>query len=107
MGTKFGPSFACLFMGHLEQQVFDSYTGTKPDFFKRYIDDCIGAASCSVEEIQDFIDFFGNFHPAIKLTSTISDSHVPFLDIALSIADDDLSTSVYYKPTDAHTYYPG
>ena len=78
MGTKFGPSFACLFMGYLEKKILETYTGRKPDLFKRYIDDCVPAASCSSDKLRDFIDYFANFHPAMKITFDISTSHLPF-----------------------------
>ena len=94
MGTKFGPSFACLFMGYLETKILETYTGRKPDLFKRYIDNCVGAASCSSDELRDFIDYFSNFHPAIKVMFDISAAHLPFLDILLSISGDRPATSV-------------
>eukprot|EP00061_Rhincodon_typus_P001401 g14701.t1 len=55
MGTRMGPSYACLFVGYMEQCLFHCYTGTIPYLFIRYIDDCIGAASCSHEELEQFI----------------------------------------------------
>ena len=33
MGTKIGPSYANLFVGYVEQQIFKQYTGPIPDFF--------------------------------------------------------------------------
>ena len=33
MGTKMGPSYANLFVGYVEQQIFEQYTGPIPDFF--------------------------------------------------------------------------
>ena len=104
MGTCMGPSFACLFMGYLEQQIFNKYDGTKPLLFKRYIDDCVGAASCSYDELTNFINYMNSFHPAIKFTHEISYTSVTFLDIDVSIKGSTLTTSVHYKPTDAHTY---
>eukprot|EP00061_Rhincodon_typus_P002109 g16645.t1 len=47
MGTRMGPSYACLFVGYVEQSPFRSYTGPKPHLFLCYIDDYIGGASCS------------------------------------------------------------
>ena len=37
MGTKMGPSYANLFVGYVEQQIFEWYTGPIPDFFGRYL----------------------------------------------------------------------
>ena len=50
MGTKMGPSYANLFVGFIEQQFFDKFDGTKPELYRRYIDDCFGATSCSRQE---------------------------------------------------------
>jgi len=43
MGTKMGPSYANLFVGFIENTFFSNYHGPKPDLYKRYIDDCVGA----------------------------------------------------------------
>eukprot|EP00061_Rhincodon_typus_P003247 g19624.t1 len=52
MGTCMGPSYACLFVGYMELSFFRCYTGTISRLFLHYIDDCIGAASCSHEEFE-------------------------------------------------------
>eukprot|EP00061_Rhincodon_typus_P003986 g21483.t1 len=72
IGTHMGPSYACLFVGYMEQSLFRSYTGTIPHLFLRYINDCISAASCSHEELEQFINFTNTFHPNLKFTWTIS-----------------------------------
>ncbi|GFR96443.1 telomerase reverse transcriptase [Elysia marginata] len=46
MGTKMGPSYACLFMGYLEWQMVNRYQGPTPEFYYRYIDDGIGVSTC-------------------------------------------------------------
>jgi hypothetical protein len=104
MGTKMGPSYANLFVGFIEEQIFLNYPGLKPDFFGRYIDDCIGAASCSKQELDSFISYVNSFHPALDFTWDISQSSVTFLDISVSITANRLSTTVFYKPTDSHSY---
>jgi len=65
MGSKMGPNYACLFIGHVEQQIREQYTRFIPQLHKRYIDDIVGAASCRREELKAFIDFVSNFHPAL------------------------------------------
>ena len=104
MGTKMGPSFACLFVGYLEEQMFAEYIGTPPDLYKRYIDDVFGVSSDSEQELMSFIDFVSSYHPAIKYTFTITKERLSFLDIDCFIKDGQISTSVFYKPTDAHSY---
>ena len=104
MGTKMGPSYANLFVGFIENKFFSNYHGPKPDIYKRYIDDCVGATSSSKEELNLFINSVNSFHPALKYTWEISENSLAFLDIKLSINDNGLSTSVHYKPTDSHNY---
>ena len=47
MGTKMEPSYAKLFVGFIEKQFFDKFDGTKPELYRRYIDDCFGATSAA------------------------------------------------------------
>jgi len=39
MGTKMGPSYANLFLGYIENQLFNLFNGTKPELYGRFIDD--------------------------------------------------------------------
>lgn len=87
MGSKMGPNYACLFVGHVEQQIREQYTGFVPQLHKRYIHDIVGVASCRREELKVFIDFVSNFHPALQFTPTITDTELPFLGINLHISD--------------------
>ena len=52
MGTKMGPSYANLFVGYIEHQFFNQCNGPKPDLYRRYIDDCVGATSSTREELD-------------------------------------------------------
>ena len=104
MGTKMGPSYASLFVGLIEHQFFSQYHGPKPELYGRYIDDCLGASSSTREELTQFIVAVNSFHPALKYTWEISDTSLAFLDIKISIEGNGLCTSVYYKPTDSHSY---
>ena len=54
MGTKMGPSYANLFVGYIEHKFFHQYNGPKPELYRRYIDDCVGATSTR-EELNQFI----------------------------------------------------
>eukprot|EP00061_Rhincodon_typus_P005333 g24712.t1 len=104
MGTRMSPSYACLFVGYVERSLFRSYTGTIPHLFLRYIDSCIGAALCSHEELEQFIQFTNTFHPNLEFTWTISDASLAFLDLSVSISGNHLETDSYFKPTDSHSY---
>ena len=104
MGTETGPSYANLLVGFIAHQVFIQYHGHKPELSGRYIDDYIGATSSTREELIQFTTAANSFHPALKYTWEISDTSLAFLDIKISIEGNGLCTSVYYKPTDSHSY---
>ena len=105
MGTKMGPSYANLFvLGFIENRFFSNYHGPKPDLYKRFIDDCVGATSSSKEELVQFITAVNSLHPALKYTWEISENSLAFLDNKLSINGNSLSTNMHYKPTDSHNY---
>ena len=104
MGSKLGPSYACLFVGHQEHLVWNSYNGPIPCLIKRYMDDIIGATSLPLEDLQNFIDYTNNFHPVLQFTHNITEQSLPFLDIQLTIENDTIATSIYYKNTDAHSF---
>ena len=95
MGTKMGPSYANLFVGYIEHKFFNQYNGPKPELYRRYIDDCVGATSSTREELNQFITAVNSFHPALKYTWEISDTSLAFLDIKLSIEGNCLCTSVH------------
>ena len=73
MGTKMGPNYANLFVGFVEKQIFEQYTGPMPDYFGRYIDDCLGTASCSRVDLEWFVNFVNGFHSLLQFTSEIRD----------------------------------
>ena len=104
MGSKMGPNYTCLFIGYVEEQISQQYTGTVPQLQKRHIDDVVGTACCSRVELEDYIAFVSNFHPALQFTHTISETELPFLDINLRVSGDHIRTSIHYKATDTHSY---
>ena len=99
-----GPRCANLFVGFIENKFFSNYHGPKPDLYKHYIDDYVGATSSSREELNLFINSVNSVHLALKYTWEIFENSLAFLDIKLSINHNGLSTSVHYKPTDSHNY---
>ena len=81
-----------------------SYTGAKPDLYKRYMDDVVGAASCSEEHLRQFLEFTSSFHPNLEYTWSVSTDKFPFLDIYIKPRDNRTFTSLHYKDTDSHSY---
>eukprot|EP00061_Rhincodon_typus_P008755 g31644.t1 len=88
------------------QKVFCCYTGIIPHLFLRYSDDCISAASCSHDELEQFMNFTNTFHPNLKFTCMISDTSLFLLDLStsISISGDRLKTDIYFKPTNSYSY---
>ena len=77
---------------------------SSPGTYKRFIGDLFGVSSDSEEELESFINFVSSYHPAIKYTFNITQDSLSFLDINCTITDGKISTSVFFKPTDAHCY---
>ena len=71
MGTKIGPSYANLFVGYIEHQVFNQYNGPKPELYRRV---CVGATSSTRKELNQFLTAIKSFHPALKYTWEISNT---------------------------------
>ena len=102
LGSKMDPNYACLFVGYIEEKIGQQYTGTVPQLHKRYIDDVVGIACCCCVELEEYIAFVSNCHPALQFTHKISETELPFLDINLRISGDRIRTSIHYKATDIH-----
>ena len=96
MGTKMGPSYACLFMGHLEAQIRASYYGLQPGLYYRFIDVGIGITNMSTADLERYVSFVDDFDPFNFFTSEISSTSVNFPDIKVTIKGNLLHTSVYY-----------
>ena len=93
-----GNSCLALFSYISYNQFFSQYHGPKPELYGRYIDDCIGAQR-GAHSIYNRHQFLSS-----PYTWEISDTSLAFLDIKISIEGNGLCTSVYYKPTDSHSY---
>ncbi len=103
MGTRMGPSYANLFLGYLEDKMFQSYQSV-PEMFLRYIDDILRITSMAPCVLNNWIDLMQNLHPSIDFTVDISNDKVTFLDAEFRNVQGQLVTSVHYKPTDSHSY---
>ena len=102
MGTKVAPTYACLFMGSLENKILQAWKGPAPYLWRRYIDDIFFIWRASVEDLEAFIKFINDQHPYIKFTATYDNTTktIPFLDMSVSINDDGLlETDLFRKET--------
>jgi hypothetical protein len=103
MGTKMAPSYANIFMGHLEGQLLKAVPLT-PYRWLRFIDDIDMQWSHGQDNLKIFLELANNFHKSIKFTSEISNTQHVFLDTVSRIEGNSLITDLYSKPTDSHQY---
>ena len=90
-------------MAHLEDNVlFKTWTGTRPHLWRRYIDDVLFFWNGRAEELTKFLGHLNEQHEYIKFTATydIASRSVPFLDMTVSIDDENtIQTDLYKKDT--------
>lgn len=105
MGSHMGPSYANLFMGHLEDNLYRDFP-YQPTHWMRYIDDIFLTWTHGLDKLSDFINHINTAHPSIKFTVNASTSNLPFLDLSLSINHETryIDIDLYTKPTDSHLY---
>ena len=68
------------------------------------MDNVAAAALGSEQDLQQFLDFASKYRPKLVYTWSISSDKLPFQDIYMTPRDDRISTSIYYKDTDSHSY---
>ena len=100
MGSPLGPVLANLFMGHNEGKWITNYRGTKPIFYKRFVDD-IFCLFNNEFEATEFLSYLNIQHPNIKFTEEKELlGKLPFLDVQIDKNYNGIFlTSVYRKPT--------
>ena len=103
MGTKMAPSYAIIFMGKLEAELLEYHI--KPTIFLRFIDDLLMVFDHGEDDLKKFIHHINSYHPTIKFTYEFSYTTINFLDVQITKeSDGSLSTDLYVKPTDVHSY---
>ena len=104
MGTRVAPTYANLYMAAFEDKHVYSYH-LQPLLWLRYIDDCFMLWQHGIDELNKFIDFLNTRNSSIKFTSESSPLSINFLDSTVRYhLRHGLSTTLYSKPTDKHTY---
>ncbi|XP_069103895.1 uncharacterized protein [Argopecten irradians] len=103
MGTKMAPSYANVFMGHLESAILTS-APIKPFSWLRFIDDIEIKWISNRQSLDEFIEHSNTFHNTIRFTADISSDTNMFLDTRSTLVEGTISTDLYSKPTDSHIY---
>ena len=104
MGNPLSVVISCFFLEHVELELFPNFTGTKPLFWKRYIDDVLCLLPNNFK-LQEFLEFINSIYPTLKFTyEWESFNRIPFLDVMIHNLSSGLKFSVYRKPTNAESY---
>ncbi len=98
MGSPLGPTFADIFMGHLEEKVSAKLNHTT--LYKRYVDDVFAIVD-HLNEAEELLSTMNNLHPKIKFTMELErDNQISFLDVHLSRqTDGSITRRVFHKNT--------
>lgn len=87
MGRCWAPAFADIFMAHWEKSLFQHCASLNisipEELWFRFLDDIFIIWPFSHQELLSFLEVANSWHPNIKLTSTISESQVDFLDLTI------------------------
>ena len=104
MGTRMAPDYANLFMGDLEEKLLAQFP-LKPYLWWRYIEDIFMVWTHGEEKLEDFINHINSLQSTIKFTHDFSKSHISFLDVTVSLDNNNkISTDLFVKSTDTHQY---
>ena len=59
------------------------------------------------DKLEDFINHINPLHSTMKFTHEFSKSHISFLDVTVSLDNNNkISTDLFIKSTDTHQYLP-
>lgn len=102
MGTRMAPSYANLFMAGLENGFLASRDRT-PLLWKRFIDDIFLIWPHGEDELLLFLNDL-NSHFSVSFTWSYSRTSATFLDVDITLRDNQFMTAVHVKPTNKQQY---
>ena len=104
MGNHLAPPLAIIFMDSLEGNML-STAEKKPEFYKRYVDDCLLAWSHGEDALEAFIAHCNSQHPCIQFTfsatNKTNDYSVSYMDMSVAVTDRRLKCRLHQKPSDS------
>ena len=109
MGTPFAVTFACIYIGQLEKQLFKilQHNNRLPIYYRRYIDD-IFAIFKNAHDMQHYHNTFNTLRQGkIQLIITHTGKTVTFMDLTITInANNKVDVKIYQKPQNSYLYLP-
>lgn len=97
MGSPLGPTFANLFLAHLEKNWQN--TPNSPVSYCRYVDDICCVFDNSVQDHVSFLRFLNEQHPNLRFTSEIGPRSLSFLDVNIDVQNGKPIFSIFRKET--------
>ena len=114
MGSRSSPTFACIFVGVLEQLILLAWAqqdGPLPHMLRRFIDDLFFLWRHGEEELKRFFNHLNASHRTIKFEVVQGESYnfttrsINFLDLTVWIDDQGyIQTSLFEKPCRVVSY---
>jgi hypothetical protein len=104
MGAIFSVKYANIYMYMWFRKKLALYTGPKPEFISRLVDDCFFVWNLPESELLNLFTFFNSCHNSIKFTFSFSHDKITFLDTVTYIEKCLIKTTVYIKPSDKKQY---
>ena len=97
IGTKLASGYANLFLSTYERDMLNQYP-IKPSIWLRYVDDIFLVWNEREDKLKDFLAYINT---VIHFTHAHSFRRVNFLDVLVTITDDDgnILTDLHTKPT--------
>lgn len=99
MGRAWAPAYANIFMAEWERKLA-ALNLVQPFLWYRFIDDVFAGYPDSSEKWNEYIEKANSVDPNIKLTTTVSEKEVEFLDLRIFEQDGKLEHRLFRKPTD-------
>ena len=104
IGTKFPPTYACVFMNQVETDFLRAQEKVPLVWFC-YIDDIFFIWTHGENDLRSFMQKLNQFHPYLSFTYEFSKKYIAFLDCLVNLFENKLTTDLYVKPTDTHQYF--
>ena len=101
IGTKFAPTYACIFMDEIKTNFLQTQE-FQPLVWFRYIDDVFFIWTHGPDKLVSFMTEFNNY--SIKFTYESNKENITFLDLNVSFSGNKLTTDFHTKSTDKHQY---
>lgn len=104
MGSPVSPIVANLYVEEEECKALNSFKGTAPNHWLRYVNDTW--VKIKTQEVRAFTEHINSVDINMKFTrEDVKDSHLPFLDCDVQVREDrSLRIGVYRKPIHTDQY---